>query len=89
MPASPSLVNYEESLSEGEDNVLRRALNPTVSLKSNCPVEQHSTLLATLMQGKNERVTGSGFSLVYVSSQLEVRFIRETDTTTGLLVYAL
>lgn len=89
MPASPSLVNYEESLSEGEDNVLRRALNTAVSLKSNCPVEQHSTSLATLMPGKNERVTGSGFSLVYVSSQLEVRFKRETDATMSLLVYAL
>ncbi|CAL1673341.1 unnamed protein product [Lasius platythorax] len=72
MPATPpsSLVNYKESsLSEGEDNVLRRALNTAVPLKSNCPVEQHPTLLATLTHGKNERVTGSGFSLVHVSSQ--------------------
>jgi len=57
MPAilTPSfLANYEEGAvyPVGEDNVLRRAINTAVSLKSNCPVEQHRTSLATLMHGK-------------------------------------
>jgi len=57
MPAiltPPFLTNYEEGTvyPVGEDNVLRRAINTAVSLKSNCSVEQHRTSLATLMHGK-------------------------------------